>query len=59
MNDEVGPAVFRDFLPEALAQGKFLAKPDPMEIGHGLDKIQAGMDKSKEGVSAAKVVITL
>jgi len=59
LHNEVGPAVYKDFLPEAIGQGKFLAKPDPLVIGHGLEKAQAGMDKLKAGVSAGKVVVTL
>lgn len=59
LHNEVGPAVYEDFLPKALEKGEFKAKPDPQVIGSGLDKCQAGMDKSQAGVSAGKVVITL
>ena len=59
MTTEVGLAIFHSFLPEALAQGMFLAKPDPLVFGSGLDKIQGAVDKLKGGVSAAKVVVTL
>ncbi|GFF58250.1 hypothetical protein IFM46972_11047 [Aspergillus udagawae] len=52
-------AVWRDYLPKALASGQFKPKPDPMVVGHGLDKIQHGLDIQKAGVSARKVVITL
>jgi hypothetical protein len=55
----VGDAVYRDFLPEALANGRFKAAPEPEVIGHGLDKIQEAMDTQKKGVSARKVVVSL
>lgn len=55
----VGKAIFDDFLPEALASGKYLAAPDPLVIGKGLEHVQDGLDKLKAGVSARKVVIVL
>ncbi|KAI4124190.1 MAG: hypothetical protein LQ338_004938 [Usnochroma carphineum] len=58
-DNEVGKAVFDDFLPQALANGKFVAAPDPHVIGHGLEHVQAGLDYLKAGVSAEKIVITL
>jgi len=59
LHNEVGPAVWRDFLPQALEKGSFLAKPDPEVVGKGLEAVQSGLDKNKAGVSAVKVVITL
>ncbi|KAK8212234.1 zinc-binding oxidoreductase-like protein CipB [Phyllosticta capitalensis] len=55
----VGDAVWRQYVPEALAQGKLQAKPDALVVGHGLENVQMAMDKQKEGVSAKKVVVTL
>ncbi|KAH8662460.1 zinc-binding oxidoreductase CipB [Xylariales sp. PMI_506] len=55
----VGSAVFNDFLPTALKTGQILAKPDAWVIAHGLGGIQKGVDASKAGVSAQKIVITL
>lgn len=57
--NEVGPAVFRDFLPKALQEGAYQAKPDPMVVGTGLEKVQEAMDVLKKGVSAKKVVVKL
>lgn len=54
---DVGDAVWRKYLPEALAAGKFQAKPDPLVLRGGLAKVQEGMDLLKAGVSAKKVVI--
>lgn len=59
MKNEVGPAIYVDFLPKALAAGTFLAKPDPEVVGHGLGDIQKGLDLLKKGVSAKKIVISL
>ncbi len=59
MNNEVGPAIFVDFLPQALAAGRYTAAPDPQVAGSGLASIQAGLDLLRGGVSATKVVVSL
>lgn len=59
MANEVCRAIYEDFLPAALAQGKFIAAPEPHVVGKGLEHIQEGMDLNKRGVSAKKVVVTL
>ena len=56
INLDVGDAVWRKYLPEALAAGSFLAKPDPLVL-KGLERVQEGLDLLKEGVSAKKIVI--
>lgn len=55
----IGKAVITDFLPKALAEGKFIAAPDPEVVGHGLENIQAGIDAWRKGVSAKKIVVSL
>ena len=57
--NEVAPAVWGDYVPRALAQGALVPAPGPLVVGHGLENVQKGLDKNREGVSAAKVVITL
>ena len=57
--NEVGKAVYNDFLPAALAAGTFVAAPDPLVVGSGLDKIQEALEVQKRGVSAKKVVVLL
>ena len=57
--NEVGKAIYVDFLPRALAQGTYVAAPDPHVVGKGLEYIQAGYDLQKKGVSAKKVVVSL
>jgi hypothetical protein len=56
---DVGNAVWRQYIPEALAAGKFQAKPDPIVIEGGLEKVQEGIDILRKGVSAKKIVINL
>jgi NADPH:quinone reductase-like Zn-dependent oxidoreductase len=58
-NTEVSNAIFRDFLPAALAEGRYIATPKPTVVGHGLGDIQAAMDRQRHGVSAAKLVVSL
>lgn len=57
--NEIGKAIYVDFLPRALAEGAYIAAPDPYVIGKGLEKIQAGLDIQRKGVSAKKVVVSL
>lgn len=56
---DVGEAVWGHFIPMALAEGKFQAKPDPQIITGGLEAVQQGLDTQKAGVSAAKIVVEL
>jgi NADPH:quinone reductase-like Zn-dependent oxidoreductase len=57
--NEVSTAIYRDFLPDALAQGRYVAAPKPTVVGHGVADFQKAMDIQLKGVSAAKVVVTL
>lgn len=58
-DNEVGPMLYRDFLPKALAAGTYVAAPEPLVVGHGLEAVQAAFDAQREGVSARKIVVTL
>ena len=57
--NEVSKLIYTDFLPEALEKGQFIAAPDPLIIGKGLEYIQPAFDIQKKGVSAHKVVVSL
>lgn len=57
-NNDVGPYIWRKFLPKALQTGTIVPKPDPLCVGEELRSVQLGLDKQKAGVSAAKVVVT-
>ena len=56
---EIVDAVWQSFLPPALETGTIKALPEPLVVGKGLEAIQKGLDRQKEGVSAQKVVISL
>jgi len=57
---ELSKAIFADYLTPALAEGKFTPAPEAKVVGTGLEAIQGALDKlKKEGVSAAKIVVTL
>lgn len=55
---EIADAVWGKLLPKGLEDGSFQAKPDPIVLKGGLEGIQAGMDRCKQGVSAAVVVVS-
>lgn len=59
IESEVGEAVYRDFLPEALEQGRYVPAPKPRIIGHGLELVQDGCDVVMKGVSATKIVVSV
>lgn len=52
-------ALYKDFLPVALAQETFKPAPVAEVHGNGLEAIASGLEKLKGGVSAKKLVITL
>jgi NADPH:quinone reductase-like Zn-dependent oxidoreductase len=58
-HNEVSHAIYRDFLPAALADGRYRAAPAPRVIGDGLEYLQRALDIQREGVSAEKIVITI
>lgn len=59
MDNEVSRVVYEDFLPAALADGRYVAAPPPRVVGVGLEHVQAGLDLQKQGVSAEKIVVRL
>jgi NADPH:quinone reductase-like Zn-dependent oxidoreductase len=56
---EVAKGVWSKFIPAALKSGQYVPAPKPLLVGEGLESIQKGLDKQKEGVSARKVVVKL
>ncbi|QQA44466.1 zinc-binding alcohol dehydrogenase family protein [Pelagovum pacificum] len=59
METDLGPAIFENFLPQALASGQIMPAPPPLVVGDGLEAIQSAFDRQRQGVSARKVVVTL
>ena len=57
-DNEVGAAVYVNYLPKALAEGKFIAAPEPLVVGKGLESIQKAFEVQRKGVSAKKVVVS-
>ena len=55
----VGKAVFEDFLPGALENGTYLAKPEPLVVGKGLEFVQEAFEVQMKGMSAKKVAVSL
>ncbi|KAK2027042.1 zinc-binding dehydrogenase [Colletotrichum zoysiae] len=59
MATDVGAAIYQDFLPDAMAQGKFTPAPKAEVVGNGLESIQEAFGISYRGVSAKKLVVSL
>lgn len=59
IGNEVGPMIFESFLPSALAEARFVAAPSPTVVGQGLAQIPVALERQRQGVSAAKLVVTL
>jgi NADPH:quinone reductase-like Zn-dependent oxidoreductase len=59
IDNEIGPAIYRDYLGQALASGRFRPAPSPRVVGYGLQAIQSALDIQRAGVSASKVVVDL
>ena len=58
-DNEVSKVVYEDFLPKALAEGKYIAAPDAEVVGKGLEIVQSAFEVQKKGMSAKKVVVLL
>jgi len=59
MNNEVGPMLWEQFLPAALADGSYVAAPVAEVVGTGLSAIQPALEAMHRGVSARKLVVLL
>ncbi|KAL9110685.1 MAG: hypothetical protein Q9227_004862 [Pyrenula ochraceoflavens] len=58
-DNQVGKAIYVDYLPKALKAGTFVPSPGPMIAGKGLESVQGAVDTIMKGVSATKVVVSL
>ncbi len=58
-DNEVGKAIYEDFLPKALKAGTFVPAPEPLIAGKGLESVQGAVDLINKGVSARKIVVAL
>lgn len=53
----VAKAIWNEFVPKALENGRLKTKPNPEVVGKGLQDIQHAVDVLKRGVSAKKIVV--
>lgn len=51
--------IYGDFIPKALAEGKYVCAPEALVVGKGLKNIEEAFGVQKKGVSARKVVVSL
>ncbi|KAK5165819.1 uncharacterized protein LTR77_008742 [Saxophila tyrrhenica] len=58
-DSEVGPAIFKKWLPAALANESLKCKPDPVVVGTGLEYCQEACDRVAAGASAQKFVVVV
>lgn len=56
-DNEVGPGIYVDFLPAALAAGRYRAAPEALVVGEGLEQIPGAIERLRRGVSAQKLVV--
>lgn len=59
MTNEVGPMLWHDYLPQALADARHVCAPAAEVVGDGLEAIQGALDRLHGGVSARKLVVRL
>ena len=59
VDNEIGPMIYADHLPRALADGRHVAAPPALVVGDGVSSIPAALDRLGAGVSAQKIVVTL
>lgn len=59
VDNAVGPMIYADYLPGALAQGRHVPAPPPLIAGAGLAAIPVALARLGAGVSAQKIVVTL
>ncbi|KAF2450686.1 putative zinc-binding alcohol dehydrogenase domain-containing protein cipB [Karstenula rhodostoma CBS 690.94] len=57
--NDVATPVWENFVTPALEAGKLQCLPAPTVVGKGLEFINEGLRRSKEGVSATKLVVEL
>ncbi|KAF2659341.1 GroES-like protein [Lophiostoma macrostomum CBS 122681] len=57
--ESVVARIWRDFLPQALAEGSFVPEPEPLIVGKSLKAIQGAYNRVLKPVSAQKIVVTL
>lgn len=54
----VAKEIWGVYVPQALKSGKLVPSPKALIVGKGLESVQKGLDRQKQGVSARKVVVS-
>jgi NADPH:quinone reductase-like Zn-dependent oxidoreductase len=58
-DNEVGPGIYAEFLPAALAAGTYRAAPEAVVVGERLEQIPNAIAQLRQGVSAKKLVVRI
>lgn len=59
MTNSVGPMLWEQYLPGALAEGRHVCAPEFEIVGEGLESMQHALNLLHTGVSARKLVVRL
>ncbi|KAJ7748808.1 zinc-binding oxidoreductase CipB [Mycena maculata] len=59
MASEVGPAIWKEWLPVALEDGSMKCRPHYEVVGKGLEGVQGAVDLMRKGVSGKKLVVEI
>jgi len=59
LDDDVAEKVWGEWLTPALERGIMRCLPEANVVGKGLESVQAGCDRLREGVSAMKIVVEI
>jgi NADPH:quinone reductase-like Zn-dependent oxidoreductase len=59
VENEVGNAIWGEFLSKALAEGQYKCTPEPEVVGNGLENVQGAMNQLVKGISGKKLVVSL
>ncbi len=58
-DNDVGPGIYVNFLPGALAAGAYRPAPQAVVVSRGIEAIPLAIKQLKQGVSASKLVVPL
>ena len=58
-DSDLGRFIYEDIISKNLADGTYVAVPEPEVVGHGLEHIQTAFHRQEQGMSASKAVVVL
>lgn len=59
VNNAVGPMIFEQYLPPALAEGRHIPAPRVEVVAKGLAALPMALERQRQGVSATKLVVDI